>query len=130
MPLTQLFTLIESICWMTVSVGLALCIALSQGLAMQGLGLCMVLSRGLAMQGRNRQCMTLDLRKPEGRAVAKRLARRCDVLVENFRPGVLEDWGLGPRVRLSGSRVQGAGYVCDGPGQPEPADVGSGSLLS
>ena len=44
--------------------------------------------------------MTLDLRKPEGRAVVKRLARRCDVLVENFRPGVLEDWGLGPRVRL------------------------------
>lgn len=42
--------------------------------------------------------MTLDLRKPEGRAVCKRLARRSDVLVENFRPGVLEDWGLGPKV--------------------------------
>ena len=43
--------------------------------------------------------MTLDLRKPEGRAVVKRLAQRSDVLVENFRPGVLEDWGLGPKVR-------------------------------
>ena len=42
--------------------------------------------------------MTLDLRQEEGRKVVKRLAARSDVLIENFRPGVMEAWGLGPRV--------------------------------
>ena len=51
------------------------------------------------LQGRNRRCMTLDLRKEEGRRICKRLAARSDVLIENFRPGVMEGWGLGPRVQ-------------------------------
>ena len=46
--------------------------------------------------GRNKKCVSLDLRKPEGRAIARRLAERCDVVLENFRPGTLETWGLGP----------------------------------
>ena len=40
--------------------------------------------------------MTLDVRTPEGREILLRLAVDADVLVENFRPGVLEGWGLGP----------------------------------
>src|SRR5690349_15976992 len=39
---------------------------------------------------RNKRCITLDLRKEEGRAIAKRLALRSDVLIENFRPGTME----------------------------------------
>jgi crotonobetainyl-CoA:carnitine CoA-transferase CaiB-like acyl-CoA transferase len=40
--------------------------------------------------------VALDLRSPEARALVARLARKVDVLVENFRPGTLEKWGLGP----------------------------------
>lgn len=46
--------------------------------------------------GRNKKCITLDLRSGPGQALARRLAERSDVLVENFRPGTLEGWNLGP----------------------------------
>lgn len=43
---------------------------------------------------RNKRAVTLDLRKPAGQALFKRLAPRFDVLIENYRPGTLERWGL------------------------------------
>jgi len=46
--------------------------------------------------GRNKKCITLDLRSDKGREIARALATRADVLVENFRPGTMERWGLGP----------------------------------
>lgn len=46
--------------------------------------------------GRNKKCITLDLKSAEGRTLIRRLARRSDVLIENFRPGTMEKWGLGP----------------------------------
>jgi len=46
--------------------------------------------------GRNKRCITADLRKPKGRDLVKRLAAKCDVVLENFRPGRMEEWGLGP----------------------------------
>ena len=45
---------------------------------------------------RNKRSITLDLRKPRGAAVLRRLLATADVLVENFRPGTLERWGLAP----------------------------------
>lgn len=45
---------------------------------------------------RNKKCVTLNLRKAEGRSIAARLAEASDVLIENFRPGTMEQWGLGP----------------------------------
>jgi len=45
---------------------------------------------------RNKKSITLDLRTDEGREDVKALARHCDVIVENFRPGTLEKWGIGP----------------------------------
>jgi crotonobetainyl-CoA:carnitine CoA-transferase CaiB-like acyl-CoA transferase len=46
--------------------------------------------------GRNKKCVTVNLRSEKGRALVRQLATRCDVLVENFRPGTMEKWGLGP----------------------------------
>ncbi len=44
---------------------------------------------------RNKRCITLDLRHPEGAALFRRLVAGADVVAENFRPGTLERWGLG-----------------------------------
>jgi crotonobetainyl-CoA:carnitine CoA-transferase CaiB-like acyl-CoA transferase len=46
--------------------------------------------------GRNKKSVTLDLRNPKGREIARQIALKSDILVENFRPGTLEKWGLGP----------------------------------
>ena len=46
-------------------------------------------------ENRNKKAITLDLRKKEGADILKRLVADCDILVENFRPGTLEGWGLG-----------------------------------
>ncbi len=45
---------------------------------------------------RNKKCITLNLRAESGRHLAGRLIERADVLIENFRPGTMEKWGLGP----------------------------------
>ncbi len=46
--------------------------------------------------GRNKKCITLDLKTEQGRELAGQLIDGSDVLIENFRPGVMEKWGLGP----------------------------------
>lgn len=47
------------------------------------------------VQSRNKQSLTLDLKDPEGQALARQLIAEADILVENFRPGTLEKWGMG-----------------------------------
>ncbi|UCG71476.1 MAG: CoA transferase [Chromatiales bacterium] len=47
---------------------------------------------------RNKKCVTANLRTDEGRDLVRRLAETADVIVENFRPGTMEKWGLGPEV--------------------------------
>jgi crotonobetainyl-CoA:carnitine CoA-transferase CaiB-like acyl-CoA transferase len=49
---------------------------------------------------RNKRTVTLNFGKPEGAELLRRLVADADVLVENFRPGVMEKWGLGPDVLL------------------------------
>ena len=51
-----------------------------------------------AVEGRGRKSITLDLRKTEGQEIFRRLIPHFDVVVENFRPGTLEKWNLGPEV--------------------------------
>jgi succinyl-CoA---D-citramalate CoA-transferase len=47
---------------------------------------------------RNKRCITLDLGKPEGAEIFQQLVKRTDVIVENYRPGTFEKWGIGPDV--------------------------------
>jgi formyl-CoA transferase len=47
---------------------------------------------------RNKKSVAIDLRKAQGAEIVRKLARHCDVLIENYRPGRLESWGLGPDV--------------------------------
>ena len=74
--------------------------------------------------GRNKKCITANLRDDQGRELVRRLARKCDVLIENFRPGVMEKWGLGPadlwvdNPGLIYARI--SGYGQDGPYSSKP----------
>ena len=74
--------------------------------------------------GRNKKCVTLNLREPRGRELARALALRSDVLIENFRPGTMEKWGLGPdelraeAPELIYTRVSGYGQT--GPSATKP----------
>jgi formyl-CoA transferase len=47
------------------------------------------------LMARNKKCVTLNLRVQEGQKIARELSKRVDVVIENFRPGTLEKWGLG-----------------------------------
>jgi len=49
-----------------------------------------------SVEGRGRKSVTLDLRQPEGQEVFRRLAAESDVICENFRPGTMESWSIGP----------------------------------
>ncbi len=73
---------------------------------------------------RNKKCITADLREPEGRDLVRRLAGKCQVLVENFRPGVMEKWGLGPADLWAGNPglvyARISGYGQDGPWAAKP----------
>ena len=77
-----------------------------------------------ALQSRNKKLITLNLKHAEGLALAKRLAAASDILVENFRPGMLEKLGLGPEVLhelnpgLILVRVSGFGQT--GPSRDQP----------
>ena len=53
------------------------------------------------VQSRNKQSVALDLKQADGQAIVRQLALEADVLIENFRPGALEAWGLGPEVLLA-----------------------------
>jgi len=48
-----------------------------------------------AVDNRGKKVVTLDLHTPKGQEIVRRLVPLCDVVIENFRPGVLESWGLG-----------------------------------
>jgi crotonobetainyl-CoA:carnitine CoA-transferase CaiB-like acyl-CoA transferase len=73
---------------------------------------------------RNKKCVTLDLGKPEGAEIFKKLVADADVVTENFRPGTLERWGLGWEVlhalnpRMILVRVSGFGQT--GPYKEKP----------
>jgi crotonobetainyl-CoA:carnitine CoA-transferase CaiB-like acyl-CoA transferase len=88
-----------------------------------------------AVEGRGRQSVTLDLRTPEGQDVFRRLAHTADVIVENFRPGTMEQWNIGPASlpeRIVTVRISMFGQ--DGPYSDRPGldrvGIGYGGLLN
>lgn len=73
---------------------------------------------------RNKKCISLDLKTEQARDVVRQLVQGADVLIENFRPGVLEEWGLAPEQlkkdnpNLITARI--SGYGQDGPYSSKP----------
>ncbi len=81
------------------------------------------------VQSRNKKCITLDLKSAEGQSIIKKMVKEMDIIIENFRPGTLEKWGLGyeelkainPKLVM----VRISGYGQDGPYKDKP---GFGSI--
>ena len=73
---------------------------------------------------RNKKCISLDLKTEQGRGLVKELLKTADIVVENFRPGVLEEWGLDPESLraenpdLIYARISGYGQT--GPSSSKP----------
>jgi crotonobetainyl-CoA:carnitine CoA-transferase CaiB-like acyl-CoA transferase len=87
-----------------------------------------------AVEGRGRKSITLDLRRDEGQDLFRRLAATADVVVENFRPGTIEQWNIGPAdldPKLVVVRISAFGQ--DGPYASRPGldrmGIGYGGLL-
>jgi formyl-CoA transferase len=76
------------------------------------------------VQSRNKRSLALDLKQPEAQDIVRKLAMDSDVLIENFRPGAMEGWGLGPNElqemnpRLIMLRISGYGQT--GPYRDRP----------
>ena len=80
--------------------------------------------------GRNKKSVTVDLRQPRGQDLVRQLVKTADALIENFKPGTLEKWGLGPddlhaiNPRLVIVRVSGFGQTGPYANRPGFASVG------
>ncbi|WP_102347249.1 CaiB/BaiF CoA transferase family protein [Bacillus sp. Marseille-P3661] len=81
------------------------------------------------VQSRNKKSITLDLKSTEGQNVIKKLIEEVDIVIENFRPGTLEKWGIGyedlKKINPKLIMVRISGYGQDGPYKDKP---GFGSI--
>jgi crotonobetainyl-CoA:carnitine CoA-transferase CaiB-like acyl-CoA transferase len=75
-------------------------------------------------EARNKKCVTLNLSSERGRDLLRQLAAKCDIVVENFRPGTLEKWGLGyddlKKLNRGVILVRISAYGQDGPMRSQP----------
>jgi formyl-CoA transferase len=76
------------------------------------------------VQSRNKRSLALDLRTPEGQDVVRTLAQEADILIENFRPGAMDGWNLGPDALLDANPrlivLRISGYGQTGPYRNRP----------
>jgi len=81
------------------------------------------------LQARNKKSVTVDLKNPRGQEIVRKLAEEADIVVENFRPGSMEKWGLGyeelSKVNPGLIMVRLSGYGQTGPYRDRP---GFGSI--
>ena len=81
------------------------------------------------IHARNKRCITLDLRSERGQELLRGLVEHADVMVENFRPGTLERWGIGPdRLLAANPRLVIARVTAFGQTGPSSRRPGFGSL--
>ena len=84
--------------------------------------------------GRNKKCISLDLKTAEGRDIVRQLMKTADIVVENFRPGVLEAWNLDPvslqedNPNLIYARISGYGQT--GPYSEKPGFASACEAIS
>jgi crotonobetainyl-CoA:carnitine CoA-transferase CaiB-like acyl-CoA transferase len=75
-------------------------------------------------EARNKKCVTLNLGTERGRQLLRQLAAKCDIIVENFRPGTLEKWGLSfdelKELNRGAILVRISAYGQDGPMRSQP----------
>jgi formyl-CoA transferase len=76
------------------------------------------------VQSRNKRSLALDLKDPTAQDIVRKLAAEADVLIENFRPGAMEGWGLGPDALLAANPrlivLRISGYGQTGPYRDRP----------
>lgn len=82
---------------------------------------------------RNKRCITLDLRSEEGQAIIRDLVKEADFVLENFRPGTMEKWGLGYDVLSEINRglimIRVSGYGQTGPYSKRPGYASVGEAM-
>ena len=85
------------------------------------------------VQSRNKRSVALDLRQKEGQDIARQLIAEADVLIENFRPGTLEGWGMSPeelhRINPGLVMLRISGYGQTGPYRDLPGFGASGEAM-
>jgi crotonobetainyl-CoA:carnitine CoA-transferase CaiB-like acyl-CoA transferase len=85
------------------------------------------------VQSRNKESVVIDLRRPEGQRLARKLAGSVDVIVENFRPGRMESWNLDPiALRTDNPRlivVRISGFGQSGPYRDRPGYGSTGEAM-
>jgi crotonobetainyl-CoA:carnitine CoA-transferase CaiB-like acyl-CoA transferase len=85
------------------------------------------------VQSRNKESVVIDLRRPEGQRLARKLAASVDVIVENFRPGRMESWNLDPiALRTDNPRlivVRISGFGQSGPYRDRPGYGSTGEAM-
>ena len=85
------------------------------------------------VQSRNKESVVIDLRRPEGQRLARKLAASVDILVENFRPGRLESWNLDPNALREDNPslivVRISGFGQSGPYRDRPGYGSTGEAM-
>lgn len=85
------------------------------------------------VQSRNKKCITVNLREKEGQEIVRELVSHMDIVLENFKPGTMEKWGLGyeelKKINPKVIMVRVSGYGQDGPYSSKPGFGSVGEAL-
>src|ERR1700719_3527985 len=84
-----------------------------------------------ASRNTNKKSIALNMGRPEARAIAKRLAQKCSVVTNNFRPGIMERWGLGyPELAAADPALIYLAMPMQGSSGPHKSYIGFGSTIA